>query len=64
MKRCPRCQSNAPHLHPAVQFEGEVELCTHDFHLTKTPSNRPEYIAAVMKKRKANTASTTAKGQR
>lgn len=57
MNRCPRCDSTAPHLHPAMQFEGEVELCTHDFHLSETPSNKPEYIAAVLEKR--NAASTT-----
>lgn len=30
--RCPRCDSPAPHLHPAVQFEGEVQPCSHPFH--------------------------------
>ena len=28
-KRCPRCDSPSPERHPAVQFEGEVETCTH-----------------------------------
>ena len=31
--RCPRCNSPAPHLHPAMQYEGEVQVCTHQFHL-------------------------------
>jgi hypothetical protein len=54
--RCPACKSDQPHLHPAVQSEGEVELCTHDFHLTPTPQNRPQYIAEVLQKRQVLTA--------
>lgn len=49
--RCPRCDCRAPHLHPAMQYGGEVELCTHDYHLTPSPQNRPEYIQAVLAKR-------------
>lgn len=30
--RCPRCGSPEPHLHPAVQFEGEVQPCDHPWH--------------------------------
>ena len=30
--RCPTCQSPAPHLHPALQHEGEVERCKDAFH--------------------------------
>lgn len=44
---CPTCGSSAPHMHPAVQHEGEVSVCADDFHLTPTVQNRPEYIAAV-----------------
>lgn len=48
---CPRCGSPAPHLHPAVQFEGEVQTCPDDFHLTPTPQNTDKYIADVLAER-------------
>lgn len=51
--RCPKCDSPAPHLHPAVQCEGEIELCTDDFHLTPTNQNRQELIEDVLAKRRA-----------
>jgi hypothetical protein len=38
--RCPRCDSPAPHLHPAVQSEGEVQRCPHPYHSTPTNQNR------------------------
>lgn len=44
---CPTCGSPQPHLHPAVQFEGEVQPCLDAFHRTVTPQNTPERIAAV-----------------
>lgn len=53
---CPRCQSPAPHLHPAVQVEGEVETCTHEFHLRQTPQNLPRYREAVLRKLEAQAA--------
>ena len=56
MNRCPACDSPRPHLHPAVQCGGEVELCTHDFHLTPTNLNRQSYISAVKAKRAALTS--------
>lgn len=48
---CPRCASTAPHLHPAMACEGEVEICTDDFHLRPTNQNGSKYINAVLKKR-------------
>ena len=31
-RNCPRCDSPSPRLHPAIQFEGEVAVCTHSWH--------------------------------
>ena len=53
MERCPTCNSRDPHRHPAVAFEGEVEICVDDFHLRETNQNLPEYIAMVQEKRAA-----------
>lgn len=36
-----------------MQHEGEVEICTHDFHLTPTPQNTEQKIALVHEKRAA-----------
>lgn len=44
---CPTCTSPAPHLHPAIQHEGEVQPCRDEFHLRVTPQNTPERIAEV-----------------
>jgi hypothetical protein len=32
-KRCPRCGSPDPRKHPAMQYEGEVQLCRHPWHM-------------------------------
>ena len=31
-ERCPTCDSPSPELHPAVQHEGEVEICKDQWH--------------------------------
>lgn len=50
--KCPRCGSPEPHLHPAVQFEGEVEICVDDFHLLPKYGVLPNpYIQQVLDKR-------------
>lgn len=57
-KRCPKCNSPYPHSHPAMQHEGEVDICTHDFHLRPTNQNGQKYIDLVLAKRgKTETAS-------
>ena len=50
MNTCATCGSNEPHLHPAMNCGGEVELCTDSFHLVETAQNKPEYIEAVKAK--------------
>lgn len=37
-RKCPRCGSPDPKLHPAVQFEGEVQLCHHPYHAGADPT--------------------------
>lgn len=39
-------------MHPAVQYGGEVELCTDEFHLRPTNQNTPDRIASVNAKRR------------
>ena len=41
---CPTCDSPQPHLHPAVQWEGEVHICRDLFHRIVTPENTAERI--------------------
>lgn len=50
---CPTCDSPKPHLHPAVQFEGEVQPCGDLFHRRVTPENTPERIAQAVELLKA-----------
>jgi hypothetical protein len=38
--KCPTCSSPAPHLHPAIAFEGEVQPCGDPYHLIHTNENR------------------------
>lgn len=45
-RHCPRCDSPQPHLHPAMQFEGEVQPCSHPYHQTVTASNTLARIIA------------------
>lgn len=57
MARCPRCNSPQPHLHPAVQVEGEVSICTHGYHLTPTNQNRQPERDRVLRRRAEKAAS-------
>lgn len=36
--KCPRCDSPAPHLHPAMQWEGEVQPCSDPWHKPRKPA--------------------------
>lgn len=51
---CPKCNSPSPERHPAVQHEGEVEICADDYHLIPTNQNAPAHIARVLAKRAAS----------
>jgi hypothetical protein len=53
LQGCSTCGSTAPHMHPAMQHGGEVEICTNDFHLRITPQNTFDLIDAVYAKRLA-----------
>lgn len=41
---CDTCASPDPHLHPAMQFEGEVQPCYDPFHEVVTSQNTVEKI--------------------
>jgi len=47
VSRCPRCNSPKPHLHPAMQVGGEVQICTDVFHRTVTSENTQARIDEV-----------------
>lgn len=36
-RKCPRCGSPSPNLHPAMQCEGEVQPCPHAWHRGEWP---------------------------
>jgi hypothetical protein len=46
-ERCPRCDSPAPWAHPAVQHEGEVQLCEHRWHEPTADEIRKRESAVV-----------------
>lgn len=45
--RCPTCNSPEPHLHPAIQADGEVQPCGDVFHRRVTAENTLERIKEV-----------------
>lgn len=47
--RCPRCDSPQPHLHPAVQHEGEVQLCDHPWHASTEQGRRALMLSDAVK---------------
>lgn len=46
-KRCPTCNSPSPELHPAVQWEGEVQICHDDWHLAGLIAAKRKEIEAT-----------------
>ncbi len=45
--RCPTCDSPHPELHPAMQWEGEVQPCRDLFHLPATIETKRRQIQAL-----------------
>lgn len=45
--KCPKCESPAPHLHPDMQHEGEVQPCSDLYHQQVTSQNTPEKITKL-----------------
>lgn len=39
-EKCPTCESPSPHLHPAMQYEGEVQPCRNSWHAAQ--QEKPE----------------------
>jgi hypothetical protein len=52
---CPTCGSKSPELHPAVQHEGEVQICNDEFHWS-TPAGRRALARAARKDAERATA--------
>ena len=67
MAKCPRCESPSPELHPAVQFEGEVEICGYDAYHEPATSQALARIehqrVAVLKKIDDNLAAIRSENQ-
>jgi hypothetical protein len=40
IERCPTCDSPSPNLHPAVQYEGEVQMCADQWHASTEEGRR------------------------
>lgn len=42
--KCPTCDSPAPHLHPAMQHEGEVQPCKDAWHDLPSSCKYPDCL--------------------
>lgn len=59
-ERCPTCDSPSPSRHPAVQFEGEVELCNDAWHVPAADAiRRLGYEEALRQAREGSSNSCT-----
>lgn len=55
--KCPTCNSPSPERHPAVQFEGEVEICKDQFH-TPPSNDREERLLQLVREHNAAESDT------